>query len=459
MDRSLSVTDMSPTLGENLAYGCGDLSSNLLWGASGAFLMYFYTDVARLPALQVATLLLVVRIFDALIDPLIGYAIDRSQGRLVRPLIKYLAIPFGVVGFLAFLPLQGSDALKLAWAYLTYIAFGTVYAGVNTPYGVLGNMIARNRTDRVAQAAFRMVGCLCGQLAIAGLTLPLVHWFGHGTDLSAQRAGFPRAMALLGVAGAALWWITYRFCHVRHAPEHSTHSLRDLLRALMRNRPWVVCNVATVFLFVNICAYGGFALYYAHVVLHRSTGFGSVLLTITTVTGMAGSLLTIALARRYDRRAVLIGSLIAEIAGLIVIACTTGQLAIFLPAFVVIGTAGGMRSSLFYSLISDSIDYGTALTGVRCAGFAYAFNSLISKVAFAIAGALLAECLAAGGYDPARTFQPASVGTWISAGFVILPAISSALSIPLVLLCPSDARLHGVIAGHRASFRAAPKTS
>ena len=58
-----------PGLREKICYGCGDFSSNLLWGISGGFLMYYYTDTLRLAAADIAVLLLVTRVFDALADP------------------------------------------------------------------------------------------------------------------------------------------------------------------------------------------------------------------------------------------------------------------------------------------------------------------------------------------------------------------------------------------------------
>ncbi len=74
--------------------------------------MYYYTDALRIPVTQVALLLLVTRVFDAFADPAIGYAIDRSGGRLVRPLLKWLAIPFGVIALLVLYP--GCDGRTMA---------------------------------------------------------------------------------------------------------------------------------------------------------------------------------------------------------------------------------------------------------------------------------------------------------------------------------------------------------
>ncbi|WP_342629310.1 glycoside-pentoside-hexuronide (GPH):cation symporter [Nguyenibacter vanlangensis] len=436
--RQIAMPGDGPGFLENLAYGAGDLSSNLLWGISGSFLMYYYTDVYRLPVGAVATLLLAVRVLDALVDPLVGYAIDASHGRLVRPLIRWLAIPFGGVAFLAFLPLPGSDAVKLGWAAATYLVFGWVYAGINTSYGALGNMTATTPQDRVVQGAFRMIGCQSGQLLIAVLTIPLVHRLGHGDTPNAELAGFPRYMALVGAVGAGLWLLTCRLCRIRIPPPPAPRSPGTILAALIRNRPWVVCNLGNALNFTNICAYASFAIYYARDVLHRGTAFGGTLLGITTVTGIVGAMLTSPVAARYGRKRTLILSLGVEACALCVVASRPGSLPVALTGLAVAGLASGLRSPFYFSMISDAIDYGTARTGVRCAGMAYAINSMVTKIAFAATGTLLALFLAWGQYDPARHTQSAALGWWVNAGYVLLPALSSSLAIAVMLFYPPD---------------------
>jgi glycoside/pentoside/hexuronide:cation symporter, GPH family len=432
---------------ENLAYGCGDLSSNLLWGISGSFLMYYYTDVYRLPAGQVAALLLVVRILDALIDPLIGYAIDLSHGRLVRPLIRWLALPFGAVAFLAFVPLPGSDGVRLAWAYATYLAFGSVYAGINTPYGALGNMTAVTPHARVVQGAFRMVGCQSGQLLIAILTVPGVHWLGGGQDVVAERAGFPRYMALVALLGTALWGVTYKVCRIRIRPPPLRHSVVQRLVALRRNRPWIIACLGCVLHFVNLCAYASFAVYYARDVLHRETVFGGTLLTVMTIAGIAGAVCTSGAARWIGRRRALMAALATEACALFVVGLRPDDVSVVMPALTVAWLAVGLCSPFYFSMISDAIDYGAARTGVRSAGMAYGINSLIVKIAFAVTGSLLAMFLAWGHYDPTLARQPAFVARYVTAGYVWLPALSSMLAIAVMALYPSDQQIQGVTQG------------
>ncbi|MEI0539883.1 MFS transporter [Brachyspira pulli] len=52
-------TNMKVGLGEKIGYGIGDLACNLIFSTATSYLMYYYTDIAKITATSVATLFLV----------------------------------------------------------------------------------------------------------------------------------------------------------------------------------------------------------------------------------------------------------------------------------------------------------------------------------------------------------------------------------------------------------------
>jgi GPH family glycoside/pentoside/hexuronide:cation symporter len=432
--------DPVPGLREKICYGCGDFSSNLLWGISGGFLMYYYTDTLRLAAADIAVLLLVTRVFDALADPTVGYVIDRSAGRLVRPLIKWLAVPFGCIAFLVFLPISADSRINLLWAYVSYFMFGLIYAGINTPYGILQNIMTTDTRARISLAAFRMVGCQLGTLSVYAFTIPAVHWLGGGALRENELVGFPIFMAMVGGVGATLWFVTYRGCKVRYTPEPQRHTFKELLQSLAANRPWLICTAAFSLSFVILCAYLSFAIYYARYVLHQDADFGGYLLLLFTVCSLVGNICSSKLTR-VEKKRQLQGGYFLQALALAIIAVFPGNLAVFLPCFVVASCAAGIGSPLYYAMVADSIDYGTRTTGVRTAGMGYSLNSLMQKACFGVTGALLAEFLSLGGYAAGAAVQNEHLSDWITAGFIWLPAGMCLLLIALISLFPSEVNI------------------
>jgi glycoside/pentoside/hexuronide:cation symporter, GPH family len=382
-------------------------------------------------------LLLVTRVFDALADPTVGYAIDRSAGRLVRPLIKWLAVPFGCIAFLVFLPISADSRINLAWAYVSYFMFGLIYAGINTPYGILQNIMTTDTRARISLAAFRMVGCQLGTLSVYAFTIPAVHWLGGGSSRENELVGFPIFMAIVGAVGATLWFLTYGGCKVRYTPEPQRHTIKELLQSLAGNRPWLICTAAFSLSFVNLCAYLSFAIYYARYVLHRDAQFGGYLLMLFTVCSLVGNIVSSKLTRLEKKTQLQWGYFLQALA-LASIAAFPGNLAVFIPCFVVASCAAGIGSPLYYTMVADSIDYGTRTTGVRTAGLGYSLNSLLQKACFGVTGALLAEFLSLGGYAPGAAVQSEHLSAWITAGFVWLPAGMCLLLIALISFYPAD---------------------
>jgi GPH family glycoside/pentoside/hexuronide:cation symporter len=399
--------------------------------------MYYYTDTLRLAAADIAVLLLVTRVFDAFADPTVGYVIDRSAGRLVRPLIKWLAIPFGCIAFLVFLPISTDSRINLAWAYVSYFMFGLIYAGINTPYGILQNIMTTDDRARISLAAFRMVGCQLGTLSVYAFTIPAVHWLGGGASRENELVGFPIFMAIVGGVGATFWFLTYHGCKVRHTPEPQRHTLKELLQSLVANRPWLICTAAFSLSFVNLCASLSFAIYYARYVLHKDAEFGGNLLMLFTVCCLVGNVCSSKLTL-FEKKTKLQWGYFLQALALAIIGAFPGNLAVFLPCFIVASCASGVGSPLYYAMVADSIDYGTRTTGVRTAGLGYSLNSLLQKAFFGVTGALLAEFLSVGGYVAGAEVQNEHLATWITAGFIWLPVGMCVLLIALISFYPSD---------------------
>lgn len=53
---------------ERFSYGGGDFGCNLIYTAMSAFLLFYYTDYAKVSALAVGTIMMVSRIFDGVSD-------------------------------------------------------------------------------------------------------------------------------------------------------------------------------------------------------------------------------------------------------------------------------------------------------------------------------------------------------------------------------------------------------
>ncbi|BAU38480.1 xylose-proton symporter [Acetobacter pasteurianus NBRC 101655] len=406
---------------EKIAYGCGDAASNMMWGMTSSYLMYYYTDIYGLPLVAVSWILLVARVVDAFCDPAIGYVVDRIGGEIVPRLIRALAIPFGITGFLCFLALPLSPTGKVVWAGATYIVFGAIYSCINTPYGALAVMMSRSASQRVGLNAFRMMGCQVGSLLVALLTIPAITWLGGGESAAQHRYGMAVYVLALSVLGTFLWMCVARGCTVRHPPAPVRQDLLVTLRHLLGNRRWVLSNLLAFFYFVGQAALFGFALYYARIVLGGTEQLGASIITFVTVLLFTGVPACLPLAKRMGAVGVGIICLIVQGIAYLAMAVAGASMTGFFLSIALLALAQGVMSPLYYTLLAEAVDDGDSRTSTGSAGLAYSINTWVTKLAMGLTGFVLAQFLAQGHYVEGGTTQPSELSFWIMAGFVWLP--------------------------------------
>ena len=124
-----------------LAYGAGDIGSQLTWSVAGSFLVLYYTEVVGIAAGVAAILMFATRLTDLVIDPAVGSIVERTSSRWgrFRPWLVWTPPVLVIAMVLAFgAPSVGPDpASRLLLAALSYIVLGVVFAFVNLPYAAL----------------------------------------------------------------------------------------------------------------------------------------------------------------------------------------------------------------------------------------------------------------------------------------------------------------------------------
>jgi len=170
-------------LSEKIGYGFGDAASSMLWKLFGMYLMFFYTDIFGIPAAVVGTMLLITRLGDAAIDPLIGILGDRTKTRWgkFRPYLLWMAFPIGIIAVLTFTTPEISVSGKIVYAYITYSLMMIIYSMINVPYASLMGVMTDDGKQRTTLATYRFIFAFGGSFLVLGLFQPLFDGFGTRT--------------------------------------------------------------------------------------------------------------------------------------------------------------------------------------------------------------------------------------------------------------------------------------
>lgn len=387
------------TLKERISYGLGDFGNGFMFDLGQAYLLKFYTDVAGISGAAAGTVFVVTKIFDAFMDPLAGSYIDgRSKvGRFgrFRSVMMYSSIALAILTIFTFMTPGGSDGMNLAYAYLSYAAWGALYSFTNVPYGSLASVMTQDSNERAKLASFRQAGSV-GALLVTGVAfMPIVHAFDN------DRVGFPVAAATMSVLGVLAFFTCFHNTreHVQVHRDKVSLNPREVLTTVISNRPLLVLILMTVF---SISAYNiktAMVVYYTQYYLHDASVLPYVNF-ISIGASVIGILSMPALVRRFGKkRTAILGFVLAGTAdGLNFLLPSTTVGFTLLLALSFIGVA--IPNGIVWAMVSDVIDFGHWRTGNRREGITYSMFNFSRKIAQSVAGGLAGFGLGLIGYIP-----------------------------------------------------------
>jgi glycoside/pentoside/hexuronide:cation symporter, GPH family len=444
---------------EKIGYGVGDTASNFYWQTFLNFLPYFYTDIFGLPAAATATLFVAVRIPDTCIDPVMGVIADRTRTRWghYRPYLLWGCLPMALMGVAAFTTPKLGPQGKLVYAYLTYGLSMLAYTFINTPYNALMGVISPNSLERTSVSSFRFVLAYGGLFMVQGLTIPMVKRFGQGND---QR-GFQLAMAVYGVLAIALFLTTFFTTRERaQTASRPGDALKDDLRDLIKNVPWVMVSFAGIFAVFYISLRMGTILYYfkycvvqpghlyhfeyAFLEFHFRGDLGpEAMASWFMVIGSVGVIFGAAMARPLStflggkRSAYIILMTIASTLTVFFCFVPLSNIPLIFVTHVAISTVFAPTSPLLWAFCADAADYSEWKTGHRATGLLFSAAVFSQKLGWAAGSSLLLWLIGYIGFK-ANVVQPLHVQTGIRYMMSFYPAVAGFLSAAIVLLYKLD---------------------
>lgn len=484
---------------EKAGYGTGDAAANFVFQTMLYFQLAFYTDVFGISAAAAGTLLLVGRFWDAAFDPFMGVIADRTNTRWgkFRPWVLWSAIPFAIIFVLAFTTPGFEGALKVVYAYVTYILLMTVYSVNNLPYAALNGVMTADVNERTSLSSYRFFFAMAAAFVVQGLTLPLVAKFGAGNAAK----GWTWTIGLFAVLSVVFFIITFFSARERVLPDpKQKSSARQDFADLAKNRPWISMFVLTLFLFITLALWGSAMFYFFTYYVDKSSLFSFLdsvgLVTTGPVSGwwkglldafglivhgregnvsavgfslfnMSGQILTIIgvllstmLAARYGKKLVyLIGLVFTTLFTALFIFVPADAVGFAFTLNILKSLAYGPTIPLLWAMMADVADYAEWQTRRRATGVVFAGIVFALKAGLGLGGAICGWLLATYGYIPnAAQAEQALFGIRMTAS--IYPAITFSIGVVALIFYGIDKdlnlRIQDELAERRKTFANAP---
>ena len=433
---------------EKIGYGLGDMASNLYFQTFVVFMPIFYTDVFGLAPAAMGTMMLFSRFWDAANDPLMGMIADRTDTKWgkFRPYIAGFAIPIGLAGFFAFNTPNFGASGNLIYAYVTYILLMMMYTGVNVPYAALMGVITPNSAERTSVSQYRFAFAFIGQFIAGAVTLGLVQYFGSGNEA----IGWRMVMVLYGIVAAALLFGTFSLTKERVLPKVSKQNrIKDDLKNLMKNKPWILMGLATFFQLTFIVMRGSSTTYYFRYfvgnqelnLLGMNIDLGYALFTssfigVGTVATFIGALLTSRINKYISKKTIYSRFLImSAICSLLFYFLAPENIILIYTLNALVSFFFGSVSVTQWAMYTDTADYGEWKFGSRSTALIMAASLFALKMGLTAGGTIVGWVLEGYGFV-ANEIQTESTLLGIKMLMSVFPALFGIIGGFLVLFYP-----------------------
>ena len=434
------------TLRNYLGYSAGDLANNLAFSLQALFLLIYYTNVVGLNPASIATMFLVVRVWDAFADLAAGRLVDltRSRWGKFRPYLLFASLPLLLSSIALFsVPDFSSTTAKYVYAYVTYALLGFLYSLTNIPFGSLATAMTQDPVERSRLGVWRAVGPILGILVLVVVIAPQISRYKTQPD---QLQSFLTIVTIVfAVLGYALYLFCFASCREQVVHETKPVTIKETVATVRQNRPLLLLCVSNLVFLTGIFGLQASQAYYAAYILGDSSRLIWMVLATSLATFVAVPIVPRFVARIGKKNTFLIGA-----AGLVVM----GTWLFFMPANVAVavvsffgfGVFQNLSMSLLFAFEADAVEYGEYQTGKRTEGATYAIYSFFRKVSQAVAGALAGYALAFGGFNAKLPEQSDSALLAIRGLVGLGPAIFGLLGALIFLRYPlTDTRFREIV--------------
>ena len=418
-----------------IGYMMGDLGGCMTFALMGSMVTRYYTNVLHVNTLVLATLLLILNIWDAVNDPMMGALMDKMFAKHQNPKGKFRpwllrATPLLAITAIAFwtLPTFFEGTAMLVVLFFCKIAYEACYTMFNIPMGSMLSAMASNDSERASLSSARGFGGMIGNMLPAMIFPLLLKKYGDSNAI-----GYAIGAVICAGIGFVLCLMHYFWTEERNVIASANAEdikFSDILKVFRVNRPFValclhgICICTMQYVNQTLASYM-YADVLGDVGMMSFSSMISMPMMFVVLIGAPILAKKISLEKMI-RYSLLLGS--AMFGGLFVM-----HLVMEVPAFVhmiisSLALSFAMVSiQMQWGLVAEAIDYNELVTGKRTEGSIYGTFNLARRIGQTVGNSAAVLALGWIGYDSIAAAQgvaqSASTLTGIKVLCVLVPAI------------------------------------
>ena len=427
---------------EKFAYGCGEISTNIVFTISTSLLVMFYTDVAHVSAAVIGMIIALSQVFNGVSDIMAGFIVDRTRSRFGRARVWMLrmSVPYAIAAILLMTVPQIGAFAQAIYIFITYnLMLTVVYTMFQLPFATTMTYMTRDQDERAKINIIRMAMSPIGNVLVTLVFTRILKVMPNG-GMSSQKNWI--ILTAIYAIGAAIMML---FCFVCVRERVEVHDdmdgeqipLKKAIPALFKNKYFIMLFLFFVFFAMYQTFAGTMATYYCKWIVGDTDIIGNVNTACYGITVIATLLLGKVMHLLEKKQWCILGACFI-IAGSLILLLN--------PTSVPLVTFGGLLRGIgmtpilgmIFTMIADAIEYGQWKTGLRTAGAIQSATTSGQKFGQGIGSALIGFIMESTGYNGNLTTQTELATQTIQNLFIYGVSILGIIMIVILLFYKLD---------------------
>lgn len=384
-----------------IAFGLGTIGRDMLFTLISMYLMVYLTEILDLPdsvMWWMTGILTVLRIFDAVNDPFMGYIVDNTHSRYgkFKPWIVIGGLIGGILTVLLFtdLGLRGTP-LILSFGTI-YLLWDLIYGTNDIAYWSMLPSLAIDQKEREKTGAFARICANIGMYAIVVGILPVTNALG----------GDKNAWFILAVSVVAITWLFLLFTLIGVREDRSLYrkeehtTLKEIVTVLFRNDQLMYTAVSMGLFMIGYVTTTTFGVYFFKYA-YRDEGMYPVFAGILGASQLAALSVFHLFSRRFTRKQLYGAATVMVAAGYVIFFFSPMNMVFIGISGVLIFVAEAFIQLLMLMFMSDTVEYGQWKLGRRNESITFSVQPFINKIGGAIANGIVGATLILSGINSA----------------------------------------------------------
>lgn len=422
---------------EKFAYGCGEISTNIVFTIATSLLVMFYTDVAHVSPSVIGMIIAISQVFNGVSDITAGFIVDRTRSKYGRARVWMLrmSIPYAIAAVLLMTVPQIAPMAQAIYIFITYnLMLTVVYTLFQLPFATTMTYMTRSQDERAKINIVRMAMSPVGNILVTLLFTRILGMM-PGGGMDSQR-NWVMLTAIYAVFAAAMMLFCFASVRERVVVKDDMAGekipLKKAIPALFKNKYFVMLFLFFVFFAMYQTFSGTMATYYCKWIVGDTNIIGNVNTACYGITIIATLLLGKVMDFSTKKNWCMLGALFI-IGGSLILLLNPMSIALVTFGGLLRGIGMTPILGMIFTMIADCIEYGQWKTGLRTAGAIQSAVTSGQKFGQGIGSALIGFIMEANTYSGNASVQSAQALSTISNLFIYGIAVLGVIMI--FILC------------------------